>query len=373
MIIDSHAYIFLPLDSPRGYSNTKEHLDWVQSAHARHHQPSFRINDRVSSQSSVLDPKSDGDLTCLPEANFRLDKATGRVVWTVDGEDHTKHYFPPNLTNMEFSPHSLVGEMDYAGVDMALIHTDPMLVRDSNYLKESINLYPNRLRAMAPVDEWRILADTKTIISSVHTSIYHHGLHAIKFHTPKHEWMEGAYKQFWEEITSYKVPIFFTLGTSTSNQNINSDISQQKRGYIENLIRLRKWSDQYPENICSVTHGFPWRLFLYNNEIIVPDPIWEIFDNTNIYLEVCFPVRIGDKFEYPYKEVWSTLKQMTDRIGADRLMWGTDMPFQNRFCTYAQSRQWIENHCTFLNDEQISAIMGDTTARILGLDDKQTD
>ena len=38
-------------------------------------------------------------------------------VWTVDGEDYTKHYYPPNLRSCEFTPDSLIGEMDYAGID----------------------------------------------------------------------------------------------------------------------------------------------------------------------------------------------------------------------------------------------------------------
>jgi hypothetical protein len=46
-------------------------------------------------------------------------------------------------------------------------------------------------------------------------------------------------------------------------------------------------------------------------------------------------------------------------------MWGTDMPFQNRFCTYRQSRDWIEKYCTFLTPGDLSAIMGDTISRLL--------
>ena len=87
-------------------------------------------------------------------------------------------------------------------------------------------------------------------------------------------------------------------------------------------------------------------------------------------MEVCFPVRIGDMFDFPYREVWPTLEQMVERIGADHLMWGTDMPFQNRFCTYRQSRQWIEKYCKFLQSDDLSLIMGGTANRVLGLEDK---
>ena len=81
MIIDSHAYCFEPADSPRGYADSREHLREVQMSHARHHQPAFRIRDRVQGPSDVLDPKGDGRLDDLPDLNFRVDRAAGRVLW----------------------------------------------------------------------------------------------------------------------------------------------------------------------------------------------------------------------------------------------------------------------------------------------------
>ena len=64
-------------------------------------------------------------------------------------------------------------------------------------------------------------------------------------------------------------------------------------------------------------------------------------------------MRLGDLFDFPYREVWPTLEAMVRNIGADHLLWGTDMPFQNRFCTYRQSRKWIEEYCEFLGESEL--------------------
>lgn len=373
MIIDSHVYCFEPVDHPAGHTTGKEHLKWVQASHARHHQPAFRLTDKAPASSEILAPNDNRDLSNLPDLDFRTDRTVGRVMWTVEGKDYTKHFFPPNLRNVEFTADSIIGEMDYAGVNIALIHTDPMLGKNSKFLMECVRKYPNRLRSMAPVSEWNIVNDPDGVIDNIHKSINEYGLHAIKFMPPhaymndSQAWDDGDYRPFWEAVNMLKVPIFFTLGTGPMENSGQVSLEKQRVGYLNEQRILMRWMERYPNIVCSLTHGFPWRLFLENNNIVVPPEIWEPFQNPNCNLEVCFPVRLGDLFDFPYSEIWPTLQEMLQNIGADHLLWGTDMPFQNRFCTYRQSRDWIERYCTFLNQQDLNAIMGGTAARILSL------
>ena len=373
MIIDSHVYCFEPADSPAGHSSSEEHLRWVQAAQAGHHQPAWRIRDRAPASARLLAPDGKSGLDRLPDVGFRSDPDRGRVVWTIDGEDFTKQFYPPNLRSLEFTPHSLIGEMDYAGVDVALMHTDPMLGRDSAYLAGCVGCYPERLRSMAPVDEWRILTETDAVIQDLLTAIRVHRLHAIKFIPPHayltgpEPWDDGPYRPFWEAATALGVPVFFTLGTGPGDVDKEPSLDEQRVGYLEELRILMRWMERYPGTLCSLTHGFPWRVYLDGERIRLPEDVWEPFRNPNCHLEVCFPVRLGDLFDFPYRQAWPTLAAMVERIGADRLLWGTDMPFQNRFCTYRQSRDWIEKYCDFLTPEDLSQIMGGTAAHILGL------
>ena len=372
MIIDSHAYCFEPADSPRGYASSEEHLKWVQASHAVHHQPAFRIRDRAPGPSDILAPEGRRDLSNLPDVRFRINHPRGRVVWNYEGDEYTKHFYPPNLRSCEFTPFSLNAEMDYADVDMALLHTNPMLGRDSAYQAECVQRFPDRLRSMTHVDEWRIRDETDPVIDEVTTAITVHGLHAIKFNPLTYTvspdpWDDGVYRPFWEAVTSLNVPIFFTLGSGPKAEQYTLSDAEQQEGYLNELRILMRWMERYPETTCSITHGFPWRAFLDGDGITLPEAIWEPFQNPKLNLEVCFPVRIGDIFDYPYREVWRTLETMVEHIGADHLLWGTDMPFQNRFCTYRQSRHWIERYCSFLTPDDLAMIMGGTVARILGL------
>ena len=371
MIIDSHGYCFGPADSLPGYSSVSEHLAWVQLGQATHYQPAFRLRDRAPGSSEVLAPENKWDVSSVPNVNLRIDSAAGRVVWTVDGEDYTKHYYPPNLRNCEFTPDSLIAEMDYAGIDATLLHTNPMLGRSSAYLAECVRRFPGRLYSMAPVDEWRIPDDTDAVIRELTTAITEHGLHAIKFNPYGYmisadPWDDGFYRPFWEAATSLNVPVFFSLGLGPDAGHFEASPDVQ-RGYINELRVLMRWMDRYPDTVCSITHGFPYRSFLEGDRITLPDAIWEPFQNPNLSIEVCFPVRIGDMFDFPYREVIPTIEEMVEHIGAGHLLYGTDMPFQNRHCTYRQSRDLIEKYCTFLSVEERDLIMGGTAARILKL------
>lgn len=378
MIIDSHAYCFEPADSPRGYPSGNEHLAYVQKAQARHHQPAFRIRDGVEGRSEILDPTGKSSLEDLPDVNFRIDKATGRVLWDYEGETYTKHFYPPNLWNLEFTPDSLIGEMDYAGIDMTLLHTNPMLGQDNEYQVECVQKYPDRIFSMALLDERQIHTNVDTTIAGVTTAIVDLGLHAVKFNSLGYmvsgePWDSGPYKIFWDAVSTLGVPVFFTLSTGPDRgKEITPDAAQQS-GYIDELRILMRLMQKYPGMLCSITHGFPWRVYLDGSGITLPDEIWEPFENPNLSLEVCFPVRIGDIFDYPYREVWPTMEAMVERIGPGQLMYGTDFPFQNRFCTYRQSRHWLERHfaqAIGMSNDDLALIMGGTTARVLGVEEK---
>jgi predicted TIM-barrel fold metal-dependent hydrolase len=373
MIVDSHLYCFEPPDSPSGHASGQAHLDWIQASHAGHQQPAWRIRDRAPASSLVLAPECYRNLPGVPDVKFRPDRERGRFVWTVDGEDYTKQFFPPNLLNLQYTPHSAIAEMDHAGVDMALLHTDPMLGRNSDFLAACVALYPDRLRSMAPVDEWRIVSEPDAVISELETSIRKLGLHAIKFIPPlayltsSEPWDDGSYRPFWEVATQLGVPVFFTLDGGPESLSGKLDAEQSLESYRRELAILMRWMERYPDVTCSLTHGFPWRLFLDGDSLRLPAWVWAPFANPKCNVEVSFPVRLGDLFDYPYREVWPTLETMVERVGADHLLWGTDMPFQNRFCTYRQSREYIEKYCGFLGADNLALIMGGTAARILSV------
>ena len=123
----------------------------LQAGQASHHQPAWRVHDRAPASSDGLAaPGGALDFERLPDVDFRVDHAKGRVLWTIDGQDYTKQFYPPNLTHLEYTPHSLLAEMDYAGVDKVLLHVDAMLGRDPAFQAECVAVDKDRMFSMAP-------------------------------------------------------------------------------------------------------------------------------------------------------------------------------------------------------------------------------
>ncbi|HEY0865197.1 MAG TPA: amidohydrolase family protein [Lacunisphaera sp.] len=368
MIIDSHVYCFTAPDTPAGHLSGEEHLAHWQRQYAQHHQPAFRVRDRAPGDAHrLLDPSPDDPLRLAADCRFRVDRTCNRLVWTIDGEDYTKQQLPPNV--IEFSAGAMVAEMDHAGVDVGLIHADATLTKDVAYLARCVAAFPDRLRAMAPVDEALIPGQPDRAIAQALAAIRDHRLHALKIipayayqQTHSRSFLEPAWRPFWEAVTALDVPVFFTLGSRPG-------ATDPVQGFIDEVWELRRLMDRHPTLRASVTHGYPWRAFLKDGKLTVPAGAWAPFRDTSLMLEVGFPFRLGDVFDYPYVECRPVLEAMVGQIGPDRLIWGSDMPFQNRFCTYRQSRDYLEKHsAAFLSAQNLAKMMGGNTARLLQLD-----
>jgi predicted TIM-barrel fold metal-dependent hydrolase len=273
--------------------------------------------------------------------------------------------YPLGLPGLGFGAPALIAEMDYCGVDVAVLNTDHTLGRNVEFLAACVRAFPERLVSMLPVEEWTVVKDPEAALLSLVRWRSEPGFRAVKFipwyayrHGVLERWDGPAYARFWSGIERLGLPVFFTLAP-------HPDATDEVAGFIDELAMLGAVMERHPGLRCSLTHGFPYRALLEDGRVVVPDAMWSAFENPNLSLEVSFPVRLGDVIAYPYREVWPVVDEMCTRVGPQRLLWGSDMPFQNRFCTYRQSREWLAE---FLPHDVLAMILGGTAARVLELD-----
>ena len=72
-------------------------------------------------------------------------------------------------------------------------------------------------------------------------------------------------------------------------------------------------------------------------------------------------------FEKPLPLVQRLIRNLRDRYGTSKLVWGSDMPNVERFCTYRQSIDYIRNYCEFLPSAEKDRILGGNILDFLGV------
>ena len=228
---------------------------------------------------------------------------------------------------MSYDADRTVAEMDYAGVDWALLHRTPYLGIDNDFFADCCRQHPERLQGLAYVREWKIPGDPDGAIRELDRAVNALGLHGLQFlpyfsvlHGITEDWDRGRYQPFWEAVADLRIPVFFTF------------ISQQEKtveGYLAQLRRLRRWMERYPDVDAVLTHGFDWLRFLSTTvSCACPDAVYEAApcDNPRFRVQILFAVFLGVVFDYPMLQFKPTLAQMIERLGPERILWGTDVP-----------------------------------------------
>ena len=119
-----------------------------------------------------------------------------------------------------------------------------------------------------------IHTDVDSVIASVTSAVRDLGLHAIKFSAGGYivsdePWDSGPYAPFWEAVSTLGVPVFFTLVTGPARAREAGPDPEGQRGYLSEQRILMRLMERYPQMLCSLTHGFPWRVYLDGDRIIL--------------------------------------------------------------------------------------------------------
>ena len=368
MIVDGHARIFPPFDSAAGFESVDQKMRFIQRQFGGHHLPIWRVRDRApADRSTLLDPQTYE----LNDVEWTSD--LGRLSWIHDGEAYTNQYLPPMLHNQECPPEVLIREMDYIGVDVAVLHPAPIFGLINDFQIEAVRRFPERFVTLFNVPEATVLDDPDRAIAEIERLAGSGVRFGVQFFSRWYHatgvdeaWDRGAMRPYWDVVTSLGVPVYFTL--YNGGRGAREFQPSQRDTYLDEHRTLSRWMERYPDTTVTITHGLPWHTFLEDgNRFSFPEEIWDVFQSPACHLQLMVPIMMGTLWECPWPESEPTIAECVERIGAGRLMWGTDMPLTARYCTYRQALDQFRVHCEFLTGEERSDILGGTAARVFGL------
>jgi predicted TIM-barrel fold metal-dependent hydrolase len=362
MIIDSHVHTFPYMGSAAGFPSTEARLARLQAGVYRSINPHRRRSDHTPVTKQTLWNGKDLGPAGNTDVNFRVAKY-GCFEWTADGEDLYIQYFAPSLMDQISSAEYMVAEMDYAGVDIGILQNHGTYGILNDFFADCVRQYPDRYIASAGIPEAE--AHTDEQISELRRCAEQLG-HKSLFYQVGGFWETGyrdhlddaKFNPFWEEVRRLGLVVFWdpAFGPTPTVEDYN-----------EQLKRMLTVMERYPGMPGIIPQAFPIGPYAPNGRYELPDIYFELAKHPDFTFEVCYPISYARKWEYPYRETWPLLHQLYDWFGPERLIWGSDMPNVNRFCSYRQSYEYVKG-CDFLSPADLDLFLGGNLARLFKID-----
>ena len=215
-----------------------------------------------------------------------------------------KQMMPPYMVSGENSPEMLIANMNYAGVNGAVIVGEVMDGNQNEYFKAAKEKYPNRLKICAFFDE----GEDYTLDGFDGIKIC-----ACKLKTP------GIQKHFDVFENAYKSGKFVC---------IELEDGDAQTGELEEIIR------QLPDLKIAIGHFG-----------MVTRDGWEeqikLARYKNVFVESGGITWLFNSEFYPYPSAIRAIQTAADICGFDKLMWGSDYPRTMVEITYKMSFDFV--------------------------------
>jgi predicted TIM-barrel fold metal-dependent hydrolase len=365
MIIDCHAHVFQHWADPCGHPSREIHRTYIQKVQTRTSANVVRARDNVEVKGSVLFRPGENGWSGLKDVDFRVGNY-GRLDFTIDGEDYYSQYMPVGMQQIVAPPELMLAQMDYAKVDHTVLQTGWGYGAMNDYNAFAQNQYPDKFTAMLNVDEPR--AYTAAGLKEFDRAHRQLGLRAVYFALDAFarydfdiEFNDPRMDAFWSKVDAAGLPVFFEA-TSIPDYSVAS--------YVRNIQQLFGLIKRYRNIRWVMVMGPPVSAFGMSGTWEFPEEVLAAYRHENVLVEVMFPITWGGVWDYPYPEAQVLIKDMRDKLGADKLVWGSDMPNVERFCTYRQSIDYVRRYCGFLSASEKDLILGDTMDKLLGVSER---
>lgn len=364
MIVDSHAHIFQNwATSACGLPSRELHLRYIQKTLTRPSAKVFRLHDGAPASGQLLFRPGDNTWAGLRDDIGFSVGPWGRLEFTMDGEPHAVQYMPVGMAEIESPPEFMLAQMTVAGVDHCVLQTGFTYGYMNDFVALAQRQYPARFTGLFHVDE--PLADTPYWMGEAERAVRQLGLRGLHYQTDTFSrygfgwWFDDRrFDAFWEMVDGFALPVFFEPAHVPA---------YDRASYLAIMTRLGRLMDRFPRLRWVLVLQPPVSYFARDGRWEFPDEVEAVYRRDSVYLEMCFPIAWGGVWDYPYPEAQALIRDLRDRYGAAKLVWGSDMPNVERFCTYRQCVDYIRRHCDFLTRAEKDLVLGGTLRALLNI------
>lgn len=345
-IVDIHCHIFPPLAGACGFPDAATHLLHQQrSMHVHGNQPYRRARDHaLSTERPLWSPDDPSEKGRNRDASFRVGR-NGRFEWRANGEDCYVQFLPPSMSDLSAPAETIIAQMDYAGIETAVLQNDHIYGNLAEDFAAARDRYPGRFIGLAQVEE--SFADRDDQMERLAFQFDRLGMAGL-YYTTTGLFRDGyrrlpddpSFDGLWSEIARRGVPVFWV-------HSAKSPVGS----YEDEMRHLRRIVERHPAIRHVLVHGAPTAIYADEKGALkLPEIIVDLLTNAPVSAEILYPIGWGGRHDYPYSGALRHVRQLVERFGADRFLWGSDMPNVERYCTYRQSLDYLRGYADFLDE-----------------------
>jgi predicted TIM-barrel fold metal-dependent hydrolase len=256
---------------------------------------------------------------------------------------------PPFLENSTFNIGMLVGMMDANGIDKAVLLQNPVFGIINEDISDAIQRFPNRFYGTIQVDPF-----CNTALDCIQK--YHSPAQStLKFEISEEWGWSGNYPGL--NLVDHKFMRIWELAESLSLKVIIDPGPINNTGY--QVDEINAISDGFPNVKFLLEH-----LGYYTSDLLGNRVAYErwlrmirIAKKKNVYLGFSAIYALMEE-DYPCPQTISLLKEAVSIAGADKIIWGSDIPVTLGKYTYSQMKDLILKNSDFLSSTDKDNILG---------------
>jgi len=235
-------------------------------------------------------------------------------------------------------PAEVIAQMDEAGIDQSVLYAveAPIVYASNEYVHELCNRHPDRFIGFASLDPNS--SDAPQVLESAVRNL---GMRGLKLHPPMQDFFPNDPKVFpvYEKCVELDIPVVFHVGTTPFGYLCK--LSQASPLLVDEV------AVRFPRLRIMLTHlGTLW----HNEAFMVVEKNPNVFIDTAAYLSEIRTILTPD---------------LIDRIGADKIIFGTDypMPYGGRM---HRMKDFVDCLCEYdLPEETLAGFFHGNFTRLL--------
>ena len=280
--------------------------------------------------------------------------AWGKARWG----DETIQLLPPFNPETTFPAEALLAQMDWAGVDRAVLLQGPFYGELNAYVAGAVARYSDRFVGAFAPDPFAPGAREQ-----YRQCVEDFGLRIVKFELTEATGLAGLYPKL-----RIDAPEFNWIYEAAVSDGLTLTFDLGKIGGLAYQTEaLANIAERYPDLPIVIAHLAQPPLNESDNPAL--NAKWEAQILLGRKANVCFdlsalPAYSAAYDEYPYAGARIYIQRAVDLIGADKLMWGSDAPGLLTSGTYRQLLNFVRRHCDFLTDEETEGLLGLNALRV---------